>query len=76
MAQLDIILVSYNTAKYTQRAIQSVYDETKETDFNIIMVDNNSKDNSVELIANQFPQVEIIQTSANLGFAGGVNIGA
>ena len=76
MSQLDIVLVSYNTAEYTKRAIQSVYDETHDTDFKIIMVDNDSKDNSVDLIAKEFTQVEIIQTGANLGFAGGVNIGA
>ena len=76
MNQLDIILVSYNTAEYTKRAIESVYKETHNTNFKIIMVDNNSIDNSVELIANEYPDVEIIQTGANLGFAGGVNVGA
>ena len=76
MSELDIVLVSYNTAEYTRRAIESVYTETQNTDFKIIMVDNDSKDNSVELIAKDFPDVEIIQTGANLGFAGGVNIGA
>ncbi len=76
MSQLDIILVSYNTAEYTKRAIESVYTETQHTSFKIIMVDNDSKDNSVELITKQFPDVEIIQTGANLGFAGGVNVGA
>ena len=76
MNQLDIVLVSYNTAQYTKRAIQSIYEETHDTNFKIIMVDNDSKDNSVELISSEFPEVEIIQTGANLGFAGGVNIGA
>jgi len=76
VSALDIILVSYNTAEYTRRAIESVYTETHETDFKIIMVDNDSNDNSVELIAEHFPDVEIIQTGANLGFAGGVNVGA
>lgn len=76
MKQVDIILVSYNTAEYTRRAIESVYAETPDTEFNLIMVDNDSKDNSVELIASEFPDVKIIQTGANLGFAGGVNIGA
>ncbi len=75
MSQLDIILVSYNTAEYTKRAIESVFDETTSTDFKIIMVDNNSKDDSVELITNKFPDVEVIQTGANLGFAKAVNIG-
>lgn len=76
MTLLDIILVSYNTAEYTKRAIESVYEETHDTTFKIIMVDNDSKDNSVELISKTFPKVEIIQTGENLGFAGGVNIGA
>ncbi len=76
MSKVDIILVSYNTAEYTKRAIESVYAETTDTEVNVIMVDNDSKDNSVELIEKEFPQVEIIQTGANLGFAGGVNIGA
>ena len=76
MSQLDIVLVSYNTAEYTKRAIESIYEETHDTDFNIIMVDNDSKDGSEELIANKFPDVTIIQTGANLGFSGGVNIGA
>ncbi len=75
MSQLDIVLVSYNTAEYTKRAIASVYEETSKTSFRMIMVDNNSKDNSVELIASEFPEVEIIQTGKNLGFAGGVNAG-
>lgn len=75
MSQLDIILVSYNTAEYTKRAIESVFNETPDTDFKIIMVDNNSKDDSVELITNKFPDVEVIQTGANLGFAKAVNIG-
>lgn len=76
MSQLDIIIVSYNTAEYTKRAIESVYKETHATDFKIIMVDNDSKDNSVELIETHFPDVEIIQTGDNLGFAKGVNVGA
>ncbi|RTZ64586.1 MAG: glycosyltransferase family 2 protein, partial [Aquificaceae bacterium] len=76
MKQLDIIIVSYNTAEYTKRAIQSVYDETKATEFNIVVVDNASPDNSVELIRKNFPDVQLIESKENLGFAGGVNLGA
>ncbi len=76
MKQLDIIIVSYNTAKYTKRAIQSIYTETKETSFNIVVVDNNSPDNSVEVIRNHFPDIQLIESKKNLGFAGGVNLGA
>ena len=76
MSQVDIILVSYNTADYTVRAIESVFEETKSTDVNLIVVDNNSSDNSVELISSRFPDIQLIETGANLGFAGGVNVGA
>jgi GT2 family glycosyltransferase len=76
MSQVDIILVSYNTAEYTVRAIESVFEQTKETDVNLIVVDNASTDNSEALIKASFPQVTFIQTGKNLGFAGGVNVGA
>lgn len=76
MSRVDVILVSYNTAEYTVRAIESVFEETKSTDVNLIIVDNNSSDNSVDLIRNKFPEVQLIETGANLGFAGGVNVGA
>lgn len=76
MSQVDIILVSYNTAEYTVRAIESVFEQTKATTVNLIVVDNNSSDNSVKLIRNKFPEIDLIETGANLGFAGGVNVGA
>lgn len=76
MSQVDIVLVSYNTADYTVRAIESVFEQTKSTDVRLIVVDNNSSDNSVDLIRNKFPQIDLIETGANLGFAGGVNVGA
>jgi len=41
----------------------------------ILVVDNGSKDNSIEKISKQFPQIEIISLPQNLGFAGGYNEG-
>ncbi len=75
MKTLDIIIVSYNTAEYTARAIQSVIEQTKEVDYSITVVDNDSQDNSVTLIKKRFPEVNVIESGANLGFAAGVNIG-
>ena len=76
MNRVDIILVSYNTAAYTVRAIESVFEQTKETDVNLIVVDNNSSDDSVAKIRSRFPDIQLIETGENLGFAGGVNVGA
>jgi GT2 family glycosyltransferase len=72
--KVDIILVSYNTAEYTLKALASVYNETEKGTFNLIVVDNNSQDDSVIKIKQHFPQITLISSDRNLGFAGGVNL--
>lgn len=72
---LSIILVSYNTAEHTCHALNAVYQETQTTDFEIIVVDNASTDNSVTVLAEQFPAIKLLESPDNLGFAGGVCLG-
>lgn len=74
--QLDIIIVSYNTAELTLRAIRSVYEQTINTSFNLIVVDNDSKDESADRIASEFPELALIRSTVNTGFSGGNNLGA
>lgn len=74
--EVSVILVSYNTAGYIRRALESLYRETQLTSFEVIVVDNDSSDNSVAMIRQFFPQVTLIESGANLGFAGGVQLGA
>ncbi len=74
MQSVDIILVSYNTVDYTLRALASVYEQTQQSNFTIIVVDNNSSDDSVIQIKNNFPDIKLITSDRNLGFAGGVNL--
>lgn len=69
---LSIILVSYNTAEYTCRAIESVIRETLPGCYELIVVDNASTDNSVAMIRESFPQLQLIASQQNTGFAGGV----
>lgn len=73
--EISIIMVSYNTAEYTQRAIESVFNETNESNFEIIVVDNASTDNSVALLKANFPHITLIESAGNSGFAGGVCLG-
>jgi len=73
--ELSIILVSYNTAKFIQRALESVLRETRQTRFEIIVVDNASQDDSVKVIREQFPDIKLIDSGQNPGFAGGVRTG-
>lgn len=74
--ELSIILVSYNTADYICRALESLFRETPDTAFEVIVVDNASSDDSVIRIRENFPQVKLIDTGKNPGFAGGVQTGA
>lgn len=71
---VSIILVSYNTAEHTLKALESVQKQTQSA-YEIIVVDNNSTDHSVELIRQTFPTIQLIESAENLGFAGGVRKG-
>jgi GT2 family glycosyltransferase len=74
--QLDIVVFSYNTRELTLHALRSIYEETTQTTFNLIVVDNNSNDGSADAIEKAFPQLTLIRSPRNLGFSGGVNLGA
>ena len=66
---LDIIVVSYNTKDMTLEAIRSAIHETKETSYNLYIVDNASTDGSADAIEKAFPQATLIRSQENLGFA-------
>lgn len=72
---VSIILVNYNTCKMTLEAIASVYSFTKELECEIIVVDNDSKDDSVIKIQTQFPEVILIKNKKNIGFGRANNRG-
>jgi GT2 family glycosyltransferase len=69
-----IIIVSFNVADKLRDCINSIYEYTKSVTFEIIVVDNDSKDNSVSIVKNDFPQVKLIESKENLGFAAANNL--
>ena len=72
--ELSIIIVSYNTAQLTLECIESVFQQTHEVNFEIIVFDNNSSDDSVESFRSKFgDKIKLITSSQNLGFAAGNN---
>ena len=76
--RLSIIIISYNTKDVTLNCLNSLADVTDltwGTDFEVIVVDNGSKDESVRAIRQQFPLVKMIETGENLGFSKGNNVG-
>jgi hypothetical protein len=75
---LSIIIVSYNTKEFLKGCIESIYKTTKNIKFEIIVVDNDSTDGTVETISNfQFPisNFSFVKNKENLGFSKANNIG-
>ena len=73
MIDVSIIMVNYNTKELTINAIESIKEHTKEIEYEIIVVDNNSSDNSSEEIKKRFPDVLLIDMPYNVGFGQGNN---
>ncbi len=72
---LSIVIISYNTLEMTQDCLSSVYENTGELKLQVIVVDNDSKDGSAEMVRKKFPQVTLIANENNLGFATANNQG-
>jgi len=72
---LSIIIVNYKTPELTLRCIKSIFDTVESIDFEIIVVDNNSQDNSKEIIKNNFSEIIWINNFKNEGFGRANNIG-
>lgn len=68
MTKLSIILVNWNTRDLTRDALLSVFKETRGIVFEVIVVDNNSADDSAAMIKKEFPQAVLIENKDNLGF--------
>ena len=74
MAQMDIVIVSYNTCDLLRDCLRAL--ETQdEIEWRAIVVDNASADGSAAMVRAEFPDALLIETGANLGFAGGTNRG-
>lgn len=72
--KVSIIILNWNGEEYLEDCLTSVLNQTYE-DSEIIVVDNNSTDNSLEFIKDKFPKAEVIALEKNYGFAKGNNIG-
>lgn len=71
-----LIIASYNGQKYWPDLLPILAEEHyADFDLEIVMVDNNSSDNSVEYIQNNFPKFKLIKLSKNEGFVGANNAG-
>lgn len=72
---VSVIIVNWNTADLLIQCIYSLIKTTKQYSIEIIVCDNGSHDNSVDLVKTIFPFVIVIENGTNLGFAKANNIG-
>jgi GT2 family glycosyltransferase len=73
---VSIVIVNYNTSKLLFDCISSIRGKTKDLEYEIIVVDNSSSDDSCDKIRSFFPEVNLIENKANLGFGRANNQGA
>jgi len=72
---LSVIIVSFNTVGLLRDCIRGVKDKAGNLDLEIIVVDNCSKDGSVEMVRAEFPDVVLIANEKNTGFGAANNQG-
>ncbi len=73
MEKILTIIVTYNGQKWIKNCLNSLINSTLPTD--IIVIDNCSTDNTVEIIENEFKNIKLINVKQNLGFGKANNIG-
>lgn len=72
---LSIIIVSFNTKDVLKKCLDSLFKFTKGLEYEVIVIDNDSKDGSVEIVKRYFPQIKLIINNKNQGFSKAVNQG-
>jgi GT2 family glycosyltransferase len=73
--QLSVIILNYNVRYFLEQCICSVQKAIATLDAEIIVVDNNSIDDSLSMMQQKFPDIKCIANSENFGFPRGNNIG-
>jgi GT2 family glycosyltransferase len=73
--QLSVIILNYNVRFFLEQCVFSVQNALQGIEAEIIVIDNNSSDDSCVMMKQLFPNVKIIENKENLGFPKGNNIG-
>lgn len=75
MCDVSVILVNYKNKKLTENCIKSIKSSQSLLNYEIIVVDNDSQDGSYEYLLSKFPDISVIDSQHNGGFAYGNNVG-
>lgn len=75
MKTLAIVIVSHNTKHDLESCLRSLHEHAPRASHEIVVVDNASRDGSIEAVRSQWPGVRVIPLAANVGFASANNVG-
>ncbi|HWE53383.1 MAG TPA: glycosyltransferase family 2 protein [Bryobacteraceae bacterium] len=72
--KISVVIVSYNTREVTSRCLRALESEAAGLNLEILVIDNQSRDGSAQMIRRDFPAVRLVEAGRNLGFAGANNL--
>lgn len=75
VVDVSIIIVNWNTQDILKKCLKSIYTQTQHINFEVILIDNASSDDSVQMVKEIFPEVILIENQENRGFAAANNQG-
>ncbi|HAX83803.1 MAG TPA: glycosyl transferase family 2, partial [Ruminococcaceae bacterium] len=67
-------IVTYNNISTIAKTLETLFEQTKDVDFKLYVVDNGSSDGTPEYIEKNYPQVSVFRSDKNVGFGAGHNI--
>jgi N-acetylglucosaminyl-diphospho-decaprenol L-rhamnosyltransferase len=73
---LDVVIVSYRSRDLLRRCLESLRAHPPRAEMNVVVVDNASTDGTAEMVTTEYPEVDLIASEVNLGFAAATNLGA
>ena len=71
---ISVVIVAWNARHYLELCLESLREAPPRRSMEIIVVDNASADGTAEMVEARFPDVKLIRSSENLGFAKGNNV--
>jgi len=75
LSKVSVIIINYNGKELLEKCLDSLF-KTEYDNYEVILVDNNSTDDTIEFITNNYPSVIIMNLDSNKGFAEPNNVGA
>lgn len=74
LPKVTIQIVTFNGMKYLPDCLASIYNQTYK-DFQVLIIDNDSQDETVKFIKNNYPEIAVFKNNKNIGFARANNQG-